>query len=82
MPSLRETFEFEVINCLSLFIPHVFESIFAKIYLNDKDYVILGSIYRPNTGPLLLVNSWPKSLKLLNVIKNSARPKKFFLLGI
>lgn len=36
---------------LSLFIPHIFESLFIELSF-DKKCIIIGNIYRPNTYPL------------------------------
>ena len=38
---------------ISVFIPHVFESLFIEIYVpvNSKQTVIIGNIYRPNKAP-------------------------------
>ena len=33
----------------SMFIPHVFESIFVKIKISHNKYSVIGNIYRPNT---------------------------------
>ena len=82
---IRETFEFEVINSISFFTPHIFESIFAKIYLNSKDYVILGSIYRPNTGPLASIPAASEYLckisKIIKTDKDLCKAKNIFFTG-
>ena len=36
----------------SVFIPHVYESIWVKIKTKDGPDKIIGNIYRPNTAPL------------------------------
>ena len=36
---------------LSIFIPHVIETLFIEVKLNEIKSVILGVIYRPNTQP-------------------------------
>ena len=36
---------------LSIFIPHVIETLFTEVKLNETKSVILGVIYRPNTQP-------------------------------
>ena len=36
---------------LSIFIPHVIETLFIEVKLNETKSVILGVIYRPNTQP-------------------------------
>ncbi len=37
---------------LSVFIPHVFESVFVELVVPKKKNIIVGCIYRPNTPPL------------------------------
>jgi hypothetical protein len=36
----------------SVFIPHVYESIWVKIKLANGRHNIIGNVYRPNTAPL------------------------------
>ena len=36
---------------LSVFIPHVIESVFFEIQINERKTIILGVVYRPNTQP-------------------------------
>jgi hypothetical protein len=38
-------------NDLSVFIPHVFESLFVEIHIKKHSKLIIGVIYRPNTPP-------------------------------
>ena len=48
---VNEQFKFEVLEHISIFEPHVFESIFIKVYTSKNNYNIIGNIYRPNTAP-------------------------------
>ena len=36
----------------SVFIPHVYESIWVKVKLANGRHKIIGNVYRPNTAPL------------------------------
>ena len=36
---------------LSIFIPHVIETLFIEVKLNQTKSIIIGVIYRPNTQP-------------------------------
>ena len=36
---------------LSVFIPHVIESVFFEIQINERKTIIVGVVYRPNTQP-------------------------------
>ena len=42
----------EILEDLTVFEPHFFESIFLKIKTGSNKFFILGNIYRPNTGQL------------------------------
>ena len=44
--------DYEVLEQESVFIPHVYESIWVKIKTKDGPDKIIGNIYRPNTAPL------------------------------
>ncbi len=50
---IKDTINYHVRNDLSVFIPHVFESIFIEISDNSKSCQnkVIGVIYRPNTQP-------------------------------
>ena len=47
---IKETHQFSERSDLSIFIPHIFESIFIETHINNKT-IIVGTIYRPNTPP-------------------------------
>lgn len=48
---IKDKFSFRRRSDISVFIPHVFESIFYEINLTQAKPLILGVIYRPNTLP-------------------------------
>ena len=48
---VKETIDFKVRNDLSVFIPHVYESLFVEILPKGGKHTIIGIIYRPNTAP-------------------------------
>lgn len=48
---IKDTLDFNVREDLSVFVPHVYESIFVEVKINKKESVIIGVIYRPNTPP-------------------------------
>lgn len=61
----------EMIDSLSIFVPHVFESITVKINVSKSKFIILCNIYRPNSGPLAGVKIFNDYLeKLLFQINN------------
>ena len=44
--------DYEVLEKESVFIPHVYESIWVKIKMKNGPDKIVGNVYRPNTAPL------------------------------
>ena len=49
---VKDSLNFEYIDKFSQVREGLFESLFIKIFINDKDFVILGNFYRvPNTNP-------------------------------
>ena len=44
--------DYEVLKEESVFIPHVYESIWIKIKIKNGPDKIIGNVYRPNTAPL------------------------------
>ena len=49
---IKNNLNYEILHNLSHFEKGVYESIWIKIIINKKDYLLLGNIYRPNTPPL------------------------------
>ena len=48
---ISETFTYSKREDLSIFIPHVFESIFFELQAAKRKPIIVGVIYRPNSHP-------------------------------
>ena len=66
-----DKFEFEVLENISIFIPHVIETIFIKLKTGKNKFQIIGNIYRPNTLPHGNVKVFNEHLNLtLEKIKN------------
>ncbi len=47
---IKDTFEYKIRQDISIFIPHVFESLFLELSF-DHHKVFVGVVYRPNTYP-------------------------------
>lgn len=63
--------EYEVLEELSVFEPHFFESLFVKIKTGRNKFTIIGNVYRPNTGPLADLNGFLNKLSdILDKIRN------------
>ena len=66
-----DNFEFEVLENISIFIPHVIETVFIKLKTGKNKFQIIGNIYRPNTLPHGNVKIFNEYLNLtLEKIKN------------
>lgn len=48
---IKENLVYKIRNDLGVFIPHIFESIFIEITNTQGKNVIVGVVYRPNSGP-------------------------------
>ena len=72
---------FKVRHDLSVFIPHIFESIFVEVKpCKNKKPIIIGNIYRPNTAPKADLDIFMKTLfDIKNLI--CEENKTAFLLG-
>ena len=44
--------DYEILTEESVFMPHIYESIWVKIKLKNFPHKIIGNVYRPNTAPL------------------------------
>ena len=76
---IKETYQFSERSDLSIFIPHIFESIFIETHINNKT-IIVGTIYRPNTPPKADIEIFTHTMiELLNQLKNEN--KDIYLMG-
>ena len=57
--------DYKVLEKESVFIPHVYESIWVKIKMNNGPDKIVGNVYRPNTAPMA---SLERSIEIHNDI--------------
>ena len=72
---INSAFDFEIIEELSIFEPHIYESIFVKIKVPGKNDAIFGNIYRPNTAPLA---DLPRALDIHNSIIEKIRDNNLY----
>ena len=65
---------------LTVFIPHIFESIFVEVINTNSKNTIIGVIYRPNTLPYADLDIFVDALtEIINVISNEN--KTIYLMG-
>ena len=65
---------------LSIFIPHVIESLFIEIQISSNKSIIVGVVYRPNTPPRANFDQFSESLmNVMNIINNEH--KQLMLMG-
>ena len=48
---IKNSITYKIREDLSIFIPHITESLFIECELQNKHKVIVGVIYRPNSAP-------------------------------
>jgi len=48
---IKDSLQYTIRDDLSVFIPHIFESIFIEVKIKKERNKIVGVIYRPNTAP-------------------------------
>ena len=48
--------DYEILTDASVFIPHVYESLWIKIKIKNGPDKIIGNVYRPNTAPLASIS--------------------------
>ena len=69
--------EYELLEDLSIFESHFFESIFIKVRTSQTKFTIIGNIYRPNTGPLANLQNFLNKLSgILDKIRNDPELSK------
>jgi len=78
---VKDEFDFKIRNDLSVFVPHVFESLFIEIISKTKSNknLIIGVIYRPNTSPRADFDIFSSTLQDLMDIINNERKQSVFM---
>ena len=56
---------YEILSDASVFIPHVYESIWIKIKIKNGPDKIIGNVYRPNTG----LNNSQQQIRYVNIMQ-------------
>ncbi len=67
---IKNNLEYKQRSDLSIFIPHIFESIFVEIRHNNKS-MIVGTVYRPNTPPKADLEIFMHTMNELQNLLNS-----------
>jgi len=75
---INENINFKIREDLSIFMPHVFESIFVEIIANSGSNSIVAVIYRPNVPPLADLDIFTTTL--LNIMDTISTEKKHCVL--
>ena len=76
---IRDKHKYKIRHDLSLFIPHVFESIFIELTFRGKQ-VIIGNIYRPNTYPQADIDIFINTMNDLQQLL-AAEHKESYIMG-
>ena len=59
---------------LSIFIPHIIETLFLEVKVGKNKSIIVGVIYRPNSAPLANIDTFTESLAVIT--SNISKEKK------
>ncbi len=77
---VKQTINFHIRDDLSVFIPHVFESIFIEVESPKGRNSIIGVVYRPNTAPRADLNIFQSTMNdLMSII--TGENKKSHIMG-
>jgi len=72
---IRDNINFTNRTDISVFIPHVFESLFIEIKTKKNTSMIIGTIYRPNTEPKADIDIFQHTLfELIDTLKRENTP--------
>ena len=59
---------------LSVFIPHVIETVFFEIQINERNTIIVGVVYRANTQPRADIDIFmQKIIEIQSIIKEEKK---------
>ena len=59
---IKDSIKYKIRDDLSVFIPHVFESLFVEVDRQHDKSTIIGTIYRPNSAPMADIDIFTKTL--------------------
>ena len=76
---IKETIDYKIRKDLSVFIPHVYESLFVEVTSNCGKNTIIGVIYRHNTFPLADIDRFTTTLFGVLDIINSENKKSIIM---
>ena len=68
---IKDSLQYTIREDLSIFLPHVFESLFVETQITNTQNVIIGVIYRPNTAPRADLDLYSSTLyDIMGIINN------------
>ena len=71
---IKENIQYKIREDISVFIPHIFESLFIEINTHEGNKSIIGVIYRPNTAPKADLDIFTTTLQdIMNIINTERR---------
>ena len=72
---IRDNVHFKIRDDLSVFIPHVIETVFVEIVNKSSKNQIIGILYRPNTEPLADLDIFNENIsEIMNIINREQKP--------
>ncbi len=76
---IRDNINFKIRDDLSVFTPHIFESVFIEIMNKSGKNTIVGVVYRPNTEPHADLDIFQSTMFDIMSIVNGERKLSIFL---
>ena len=71
---IKENIQYKIREDISVFIPHIFESLFIEINTHEGNKSIIGVIYRPNSAPKADLDIFTTTLQdIMNIINTERR---------
>ena len=77
---INENKPYHLRDDLTVFIPHVLESLFVEVQINSKKSIIIGVIYRPNTQPRADLDEFTDNIYTITS-KISTENKHAYIMG-
>ncbi len=71
---MKDTLNYKIREDISVFIPHIFESVFVEIINTKERNLIVGVIYRPNTEPRADLDIFSSNMEaIMDTINNELK---------
>ena len=76
---IKSEIQYKIRDDLSIFLPHIFESVFIETSSSDNHSIVVGVIYRPNSAPRADLDLFSSTLCDIMTIINSEQKTSMIL---